>query len=80
MALSFANDIKPLFTAMDQDHMLNQVGLFDLWGYDDVKANSSGILDAVQNGSMPPRSSGESRWTQAKIDIFKQWINEGFPP
>jgi hypothetical protein len=30
MALSFAADIKPMFAAMDQDHMLNQVGLFDL--------------------------------------------------
>jgi hypothetical protein len=80
MALSFATDIKSMFTAMDQDHMLNQVGLFDLWNYDDVKSNAMSIYRAVQSGSMPPGGSGETRWTQAKVDQFKQWMDDGSPP
>ena len=80
MALSFATDIKPMFTAMDQDHMLNQVGMFDLWNYDDVKNNASAIHGAVQAGTMPPKSSGEPRWTPDKVSKFAQWMAEGYPP
>lgn len=80
MSLSYATDIKPMFTPMDQDHMLNQVGLFDLWNYDDVKSNASSILSAVQSGTMPPKSSGEPRWTKEKVNTFQQWMSEGYPP
>lgn len=80
MALSFVTDIKPLFSAMDQDHMLNQVGLFDLWKYNDVKANASAIYNSVKNGSMPPPGSGETRWPQSQVDKFKQWMDGGFQP
>jgi hypothetical protein len=80
MALSFATDIKPMFTAMDQDHMLNLVGMFDLWNYEDVKTNASQIYTAVQNGRMPPKNSGEPRWTPDKVAKFKQWMTEGYPP
>lgn len=76
MPLSFATDIKPMFTATDQDHMLNQVGMFDLWKYDDVKANADSIYDAVENGSMPP---GEP-WTPAQVAKFKQWMDDGLKP
>jgi hypothetical protein len=78
MPVSFVADIKPLFTAMDQDHMLNQVGMFDLWSYDDVKANADAILGAVTDGSMPPSGSGEPPWTQSQISTFKQWMDDGF--
>lgn len=80
MALSFAADIKPLFTAMDQDHMLNQIGLFDLWSYADVKANADAIYSAVKNGNMPPPGSGESQWPASQVDKFKQWIDGGLQP
>jgi hypothetical protein len=80
MGLSFATDIKPMFTAMDQDHMLNQVGLFDLWNYDDVKSNATAIYNDVQSGRMPPSDSGEPRWSPDKVATFKQWMDENFPP
>lgn len=80
MAVSFATDIKPLFTAMDRDHMLNQVGLFDLWSYDDVKANANAIYDAVKNHTMPPPGSGEASWAAAQVGKFKQWIDGGYQP
>jgi hypothetical protein len=80
MALSFAADIKPMFTAMDQDHMLNQVGMFDLWNYNDVKSNATAIFNAVESGTMPPGDSGEARWTKDQVNKFKQWMDEGYPP
>ena len=78
MALSFAEDIKSLFEAIDQDHMLNQQGLFDLWNYDDVKANASDILNAVSSGHMPPEK--DRRWTPDKVKKLQDWINEGCQP
>jgi hypothetical protein len=80
MALSFATDIKQMFTAMDQDHMLNQVGMFDLWNYGDVKANADAIYEAVNAGSMPPSDSGEAAWSASQVSKFKQWIDEGLQP
>ena len=73
MAISFAKDIKLLFTPTDQDHM---EFMLDLWSYDDVKENAQGILDSVSNSRMPPGNP----WPADKIDIFKQWIQGGFQP
>jgi len=80
MPLSFVTDIKPMFTAMDQDHMLNQVGMFDLWNYNDVKANADAIYEAVKDGSMPPPDSGEAPWSASQVSKFKQWIDDGLQP
>jgi hypothetical protein len=76
MATSFASDIKPLFTALDREHMM---GSFDLWDYDDVKANASGIYNTVEDGSMPPSGSGEPRWSPDMVARFKSWMDEGYP-
>lgn len=78
--ISFAADIKPLFTKMDRNHMLNLVGMFDLWDFEDVKANASAIYEAVKSGGMPPPDSGEERWPASQVDIFKAWMDGGFQP
>ena len=77
MALSYKTDIKPLFTALDQDHMLNQQGMFDLWSYDDVQANADIIYTAVKSGRMPPEKG--SQWPADRVAKFKQWMDEGYP-
>ncbi len=60
--------------------MLNQQGMFNLWDYNDVKTNASAILGAVKSGRMPPKDSGEPRWTPDKVQKFQDWINAGYPP
>jgi hypothetical protein len=76
--VSYAAQIKPLFTQMDQSHM---AFMFDLWSYDDVKTNASDIYDAVSNASMPPPPPrGDGPWTQDKIDLFNQWMQDGYQP
>jgi hypothetical protein len=81
MATSYANDIKPLFTQMDRDHMI-RARHFDLWSYQDVKTRATPILNAVSppNPSMPPSNSGESQWTAEMVSLFRQWIADGCPP
>ena len=73
MAVGFAQDIRPLFTDVDVDHMK---AMFDLSNYDDVKDNASDILSSVKAGRMPPGG----RWSPDKVQKFQDWINGGYQP
>lgn len=75
--LSFAKDIRPMFTEIDVSHM--QGAGMDLSSYDDVKQSKDSILAVVSNGSMPPPGTGE-RWTPEMCATFKRWMDEGCPP
>ena len=81
MSVSFATNIKPLFTQMDRDHML-AARHFDLWLYEDVKTWASAILSAVSppNPAMPPSNSGEAPWSSTEVALFQEWINANYPP
>lgn len=70
--LSFEQDIKPLFRAVDREAM---EGSFDLWDHEDVSANAVGILEVLENGSMPC----DGAWPPDQVDLFKQWVEEGRP-
>ena len=71
-APSFETDIKPLFRESDRGAML---GSFDLWSYEDVKANADSILGAVRGGSMPC----DGRWPEEQVDVLQRWV-EGDTP
>ncbi|HEU5479490.1 MAG TPA: hypothetical protein VFU90_06630, partial [Candidatus Tumulicola sp.] len=58
--LSFAADVRPMFTDLDVDHM-QPLGI-DLSDRAAVEANADAIYAAVSNGSMPPAGTGE-RWS-----------------
>lgn len=66
-----------MFTAMDVDHM---AGMMDLADRDSVLANADAIYETVSSGSMPPRSSGEPRWSVEMCAMFKRWKDEGGAP
>ena len=71
--ISYATDIKPLFTETDRDHM---EFMFDLWSYDDVKEHADAIYGAVSDGSMPPGDP----WSEDQVATFKAWIDGGYQP
>ena len=80
-SVSFATDIRPLFTPMDIDHMS---WFCDLSSYDDVKTHAQEILKRLkgQGGAVmpPPPPRGEGPWPQSNIDLFGKWIADGYPP
>jgi len=76
--LSFAKDIRPLFTDLDVAHM-KPAGI-DLSSRDDVAARAGAIYETVSSGSMPPKSSGEPAWTPEMCATFQQWQAQGCPP
>ena len=76
-SLSFAKDIRPMFTDTDVDHM-QSAGL-DLSSRDEVAKSADAIYQTVSDGSMPPPGSGET-WTVEMCDRFKRWKDQGCPP
>jgi hypothetical protein len=77
-ALSFAKDIRPMFTDLDVAHM-KPAGL-DLSKRDDVAKQAAAIYKMVSDGSMPPANAGEGRWSPEMCARFKQWQDQGSPP
>jgi hypothetical protein len=69
-AVSFEQDIKPLFRPEDQESM---AWAFDLSSYDEVKERAPAILERLREGSMP--CDGE--WPKEKVQRFDQWIETG---
>ena len=77
-ALSFAVDIRPLFTSTDVEHM--KAYRLDLSSRDDVAQHKDAILGVVTAGTMPPAASGGVRWTSEMCDTFRRWAEQGCPP
>jgi hypothetical protein len=75
--LSFATDIRPMFTDLDVEHM-KPAGI-DLSDAADVKTNADAIYAVVSDGSMPPPGTGES-WSPEMCARFKSWIDQGCRP
>lgn len=71
--MSFAADIRPLFTEIDVAHMMNH---FDLSNHGDVTANADAIYASVKAGRMPPGR----QWTDEMCATFKEWQDQGCPP
>lgn len=66
----FEKHIRPLFRARDRASMRFA---FDLWSYDDVRANAEAILDRVRNGTMPC----DGAWPPESVETFQRWISGG---
>ena len=71
--MSFAQTVRPLFREEDRASM---DFAFDLWSYDDVKANADRILERVEDGTMPC----DEAWGEDKVATFRDWIAAGHPP
>ena len=71
-APKFEADIRPLFRESDRDAML---AAFDLWSFDDVKANAEKILSAVREGAMPC----DGRWPSHQVDLLQRWVTADTP-
>ena len=69
---SYEAEVKPLFRERDREAML---AAFDLWSYDDVRANAEAILDQVAGGNMPC----DGAWPDERVELFRAWIADGAP-
>jgi hypothetical protein len=78
---SFQTDIRPLFTERDIEGMRKG---FDLTSYDEVKKHAAAIYDRIRGigGAVmpPPPPMGEGAWPQSRIELFANWMADGFQP
>ncbi len=85
MTTSFADDILPMFrpgdiTCMaskgvrlgDPQWMCNPAGNH---GFDDY-GNARRVYAALSSGFMPP----DQKWPQDQLDVFSNWMTDGFQP
>ena len=72
-APGYERDVRPLFRQGDRSSMLF---MFDLWSYDDVKANAEAIAGATEAGDMPC----DGAWPDDRSRLFRRWIEGGFQP
>jgi hypothetical protein len=68
--ISFAQHIKPLFRERDRKSMKFA---FDLWSYDDVRANAKAILERIKAGTMPC----DGAWPPDWVEAFERWTQTG---
>lgn len=80
MAVSFENDVKPLFTAMDVDHMSEFGVALDDYSWMSQPDNAANVYQHVSSGSMPPPDSGEQPWPPDRVALFKAWMTGGYQP
>jgi Ferritin-like len=73
--LTWANGISQLFSPMDMDHM-GPRGL-NLGDYHAVSTQTDQIFDKISQKEMPKVPLGP--WTEQRIGLFKQWIDNSFP-
>ena len=78
MAVSFAQDIRPLFTDMDIAHMKDFGVALDDFEYMRDPAHAQQVLNRVSAGTMPPRRSGEPPWSPDSVQLFRDWIAAGY--
>jgi hypothetical protein len=71
--LGFETDIRPLFR--DSDRLFMDY-VFDLWDYEDVKAEAENILVRLVDRTMPC----DAPWDAGRIELFRVWICEGCQP
>ena len=69
-SVSFERDIKPLFREGDRESMRSN---FDLWSYEDVRANAEPILRVLKAGSMPC----DGAWPEEQVELFERWTASG---
>ena len=81
MAVSFASDIKPLFRPIDVAHMKPFGVALDNYSYmsdaSNNHENAQDVLNELTAKKMPP---GGPFWAQAQLDLFKQWMTDGYQP
>jgi hypothetical protein len=91
MAVGFAQTIKPYFTQLDRDKMLDgdHTGGFtlDLWSASDCQQNWASINRVVAQGRMPPKGNPpdtDGPWSPEKkaqfAKDFQAWKDSGFQP
>jgi hypothetical protein len=76
MAVSFSNDIMPIFNPLKGQMMWR----FDLTNYEHVTANAQLIYSRLSDPNAPMPPPPMDPLTPDQIQLFNQWIIDGCKP
>ena len=84
MAVSFATQIRPIFRPVDINCMrLHNVSLDDYAYMSDPSndhSNAIRVRDFLTGALTPRMPKGGPYWSQPMIDLFNQWMTDGYQP
>jgi len=75
---SFAKDILPLFRQMDIDHMSGMGVMLDDYEYMSVPENARAVHEFLNGTQQPQMPVGGPYWSQEQLDLFAQWMENGY--
>jgi len=80
--VSFAASIRPLFRAIDIEHMSGFGVALDDYEWMSKPENAASVLATVapQNGQEPSMPPGGPYWTPDQLALFAQWQQDGYQP
>ena len=89
MIKSFASDIAPLFRPADISCMSRMGGALDAYAYmgdpasSDIfpdHANARNVFARLTGALVPQMPKGGPFWPAEQIELFQQWMDDGFAP
>ena len=80
--VSFARDIRPLFRAVDVEHMKVHGVILDNYTFMSDADNANKVLGALSpdEGDTPSMPPGGPYWTAGQLALFAQWQKGGYLP
>ena len=80
--VSFAADIKPLFRAIDVEHMKRFDVQLDNYSFMSKPENANRVLATLSphDGKPPVMPPGGPYWTSDQLALFAKWQDDGSQP
>ena len=82
--VSFARDIRPLFRSVDIEHMKGMDILLDDYKYMSDPAgghqNAQRVYDSLTGKTEPRMPPNGPYWAKDQLDLFENWMKEGYKP
>jgi hypothetical protein len=79
-SVSFERDVRPLFRAVDIEHMSAMEVMLDDYGFMSQRANAEKVRDYLTGKAQPQMPPGGPYWKAEQIELFSRWIDGGCPP
>lgn len=79
-ALSFKNDILPLFRQVDIDHMKPMDVPLDDYAWMSDEGHAKQVYDYLTGAEEPRMPPGGPYWSDSQLETYSRWMDEGRKP
>jgi hypothetical protein len=75
--VSFARDIRPLFRAVDIEHMEPMGVALDDYDFMSDPDNAQKVYDSLLETAQPRMPIGGPYWSKEQLDLYSRWMSGG---